>query len=772
MAATNTIDTVTVRGVSEGLDKLATDLNKVSDAQTRVGQASEEAARVTDTATKRQLDIGRAFERLAAQIDPAFRAQQQMARGQAILDRAFNQGKIDADQYAASLEKLRARFGTVAAANSNLLSQTGNLAAQFNDIAVQLASGTSPLTVALQQGTQIGQVLGSGPGGLRGVVTALGGAFMSLLSPVNLVTIGAIAAGGALIQYFTSAGEKVESLDDRLKAHADLIRSVKDAYGDAAKGLEDYATKSAAVLETQLRAQMERLKGDVQRLSFELANSVMRATGAAFTDPATGAGFGGVNLELDPKYRDFASAFEKLNQMTADGLPNIRAYVEEVARISQESDSAQIKAMAGELINKANAALQAQEALERDARAVGILGDTISSNLGNVREFQNALSDLSKIGLPNLTDLEKARAAYERMLSNTDTDTGRRMAEEAFRAAQDRIKQREAEKKAEEARRKAEAEARRAARGAQADEDAFQRALTTAQGRTQQIQEETRLYGQYGGELEAARLRIELETAAKKRGLDISDDMQRAIDAEVEARRASVEQLEAVRNQQEALNDAQQYFGDLATDALSDLLIEGKSVEDVFNNIAKSIANAALQAALMGQGPLAGLFGLQGQNGAAGGLIGALFKGISGGFGGGAAGTGQFEYPTTWSANGNIMTSRGPLSLNTYANGGIARSPQLSIFGEGRMPEAYVPLPDGRSIPVTMQGGPAANSNTPMQVIINNNSTAQVTATKQDGPNGPSLQVQIDDLVANALLNGSKTGGALKHLQRNRMGGR
>lgn len=54
------------------------------------------------------------------------------------------------------------------------------------------------------------------------------------------------------------------------------------------------------------------------------------------------------------------------------------------------------------------------------------------------------------------------------------------------------------------------------------------------------------------------------------------------------------------------------------------------------------------------------------------------------------------------SANGNIVTSAGALPLQAYASGGIANRPQLSLFGEGRLPEAYVPLPDGRTIPVTL----------------------------------------------------------------------
>jgi len=55
-------------------------------------------------------------------------------------------------------------------------------------------------------------------------------------------------------------------------------------------------------------------------------------------------------------------------------------------------------------------------------------------------------------------------------------------------------------------------------------------------------------------------------------------------------------------------------------------------------------------------------------------------------------------------ADGGVMTNRGPLPLRKYAGGGIARSPQLAMFGEGSTPEAYVPLPDGRAIPVKVSG--------------------------------------------------------------------
>lgn len=49
--------------------------------------------------------------------------------------------------------------------------------------------------------------------------------------------------------------------------------------------------------------------------------------------------------------------------------------------------------------------------------------------------------------------------------------------------------------------------------------------------------------------------------------------------------------------------------------------------------------------------------------------------------------------------------------VKAYRNGGVARRPQLALFGEGNRAEAFVPLPDNRSIPVTFTGnnGPSGS---------------------------------------------------------------
>ncbi|MBL3601303.1 MAG: tape measure protein [gamma proteobacterium endosymbiont of Lamellibrachia anaximandri] len=63
--------------------------------------------------------------------------------------------------------------------------------------------------------------------------------------------------------------------------------------------------------------------------------------------------------------------------------------------------------------------------------------------------------------------------------------------------------------------------------------------------------------------------------------------------------------------------------------------------------------------------------------------------------------------------NGGVMTNRGPLPLQKYGDGGVVNRPQVRVAGERYQPEAIVPLPDGRAIPVQMQGGGEALTYSP-----------------------------------------------------------
>jgi hypothetical protein len=101
-------------------------------------------------------------------------------------------------------------------------------------------------------------------------------------------------------------------------------------------------------------------------------------------------------------------------------------------------------------------------------------------------------------------------------------------------------------------------------------------------------------------------------------------------------------------------------------------------------------------------------------------------------------------------ADGGVMTGRGPLPLRAYASGGVAASPQLAMYGEGSTPEAFVPLPDGRSIPVTMKGGAQA-----VNIVIHN--TIGSIASQSDVVQGmKAVRAQI----IGELSRGQRMGGA------------
>lgn len=139
-------------------------------------------------------------------------------------------------------------------------------------------------------------------------------------------------------------------------------------------------------------------------------------------------------------------------------------------------------------------------------------------------------------------------------------------------------------------------------------------------------------------------------------------------------------------------------------------------------------------------------------------LFAGLFSsGSSASTGYGSAGEATTDFATT-SANGNIMTDRGPVQLNRYANGGIANSPQLSIFGEGRTPEAYVPLPDGRSIPVSMSGAPGGGD---VNVTVQVNVEKGTDSTQSDSAQGTQLGKMLGQAVRAQIIQEKRPGGLL-----------
>lgn len=195
-----------------------------------------------------------------------------------------------------------------------------------------------------------------------------------------------------------------------------------------------------------------------------------------------------------------------------------------------------------------------------------------------------------------------------------------------------------------------------------------------------------------------ASLNAELDSLSGRTG----DDRKRALTEALETRlnageKFRPEELERIVNgiagitkaTDDAKNNATE-LGAAFTSALDDVLFRAKDVGDVVKGLAQNILSIGLQKSVTSK---------------LGSKLGDWFSSF---------------LPF---ADGGVMTGAGPVPLRTYSKGGIASSPQVALFGEGSTPEAYVPLPDGRRIPVAMKGSGGR------PVVVNINQTVGDVAT-------------------------------------------
>lgn len=212
------------------------------------------------------------------------------------------------------------------------------------------------------------------------------------------------------------------------------------------------------------------------------------------------------------------------------------------------------------------------------------------------------------------------------------------------------------------------------------------------------------------GKLEIQRKQIDLATESLSAG------------------KISVEQFNQIRDVVEktespfkSLQVTIERFGESSANAIVDFARQGKlSFSNLVDSILSDLLRIQVQSTITA--PLTRAFS---------GFLGGFFGGSSSGVGA------TFSEPAVssiaFAANGGVIDEYGHMPLHRYATGGIASRPQLAIFGEGRMPEAYVPLPDGRSIPVTMAGKISGGGSNVVVNVINSTGAQTRTSERNEG---------------------------------------
>lgn len=182
------------------------------------------------------------------------------------LNRALQVGAITADEFGQAQVMLQDRLAerrsaylpaapTVAGKQQQLSSQElANVSFQLNDIAVMTASGQAPFVMLAQQGMQLAQVLG--PRGLLGAAQALGTGILAFVTnPVNLavIAIAGVAAGATAL--FSTLKSNGPAIEDLLKTETDLLKEMRDLWGETAIAAERYHRGASAAL--RLRGEMQ-----------------------------------------------------------------------------------------------------------------------------------------------------------------------------------------------------------------------------------------------------------------------------------------------------------------------------------------------------------------------------------------------------------------------------------------------------------------------------------------------------------------------------------
>lgn len=289
------------------------------------------------------------FERLVLAFEAnTSNVEKQLKKLNDLVNRSMNDNKRSTDEFGNALGNAAGKGGMAANKLNKSLAATrfatANVAAQFQDIGVQLAGGQSPFQIALQQGTQLNQVLGQA--GARGAVSLLGSAFASLLNPISLATIAIIALGGYAVQYFMKVVDGGEKSAEELDKQASLIQEVANKWGAALPALKAYAD------EQQRQSDIAKQQAATQGEAFNQLADAQEKMKSVGTD--IGVFFGAANAQnasvqvrkLVDDYNAFRAAASRLDDAIKKGEDTSDAFANVQNKIASLMDSASAPAVA------------------------------------------------------------------------------------------------------------------------------------------------------------------------------------------------------------------------------------------------------------------------------------------------------------------------------------------------------------------------------------------------------------------------------------------
>jgi hypothetical protein len=167
-----------------------------------------------------------------------------------------------------------------------------------------------------------------------------------------------------------------------------------------------------------------------------------------------------------------------------------------------------------------------------------------------------------------------------------------------------------------------------------ADKAARNTSIADLKEETALLQKEAEVVGLGAEAREKALTAMKLENDLRHDNVKITPEVVASIEAESTAYAKAKEHLADLERQTQQMHDLQQFVGDNMVDILSGIATGATTAEDALKGLVDQLLRAMLQAMLLGQGPLAGLFGLGGGTSTGvGGMVGMMFGGARAGGG-------------------------------------------------------------------------------------------------------------------------------------------
>lgn len=491
---------------------------------------------------------GRGLDELRAKFNPLFAAEQRQAAAIGEINRAHRLGAITADEASAAIMRERAAYELLTqsvAANTNVRNQNAgassfnvaNIAAQGQDIAVTAAMGMAPVQIGLQQGTQLSAVLQQLRSEGQSTGAALASAFASIVSPLSLLTIGAVALGAAGIQAFMGMLNSADDAGEALKRHDEYLDDILVGY-ESVRQAAKHATEEAmklpqGAIQSNLSAEQTRAQRDYAAAldAIKQANIDLRLSELDLYNLRDGG--------LDAAYAQ-AEAMKTLHTEFQTANPDLDKLVSGLTNLKNNAADDVIRLTAEELLRLATEARKARADVASLTASLAAIPAISFRGLG----VDDALADIKRL-TPEL------RTTREIVADIFSQNAGQARTTSELQALADAAAKFNVAMNAQDAQREAEKAARESERLAKQKSD-YTKAIESIRERAAQQQIETNVIGLSTFAAERLRVQMELENAARRDAIGLTPQRIAQIHAEASAYAAAAAAQEEITERQRA----------------------------------------------------------------------------------------------------------------------------------------------------------------------------------------------------------------------------